>query len=92
MATVRFPAVMKYYVNNQTEFSVSAATAGELLEKIVEQYPAVKFHLLDAEGNLRKYFNVFVNGTHIHDLDGLSTPLKDDDKVILMASAAGGQL
>jgi molybdopterin converting factor small subunit len=90
MAIVRFPAVMKYYVDNQTEFSVSAATAAELIEKIVEQYPAVKFHLLDADGNLRKHFNIFVNETHIRDLNGLGTPLQDEDKVILMASAAGG--
>ncbi|RPI90462.1 MAG: molybdopterin synthase sulfur carrier subunit [Chloroflexi bacterium] len=90
MATVRFPAVMKYYVDNQTEFSVSAATAGELLERITEQYPTVKFHLLDSEGKLRKHFNVFVNGTHIRDLNGLDTPIKEEDKVILMASAAGG--
>lgn len=90
MAIVRFPAVMKYYVNNQTEFSVLAATAGELIEKIIERYPAVKFHLLDAQGNLRKHFNVFVNGTHIRDLNGLDTPLQEADKVILMASAAGG--
>lgn len=90
MATVRFPAVMKYYVDNQTEFSISAATAGELLERITEQYPVVKFHLLDSEGKLRKHFNVFVNGTHIRDLNGLATPIKEEDKVILMASAAGG--
>ncbi len=90
MATVRFPAVMKYYVNNQTEIAVSAATAGELIEKIVEQYPTIRFHLVDAEGNLRKHFNVFVNGTHIRDLDGLDTPLREQDRVILMASAAGG--
>lgn len=90
MALVRFPAVMKYYVNNQTEFSVPAATARELIEKIVEQYPTVRFHLVDAEGNLRKHFNVFVNGTHIRDLNGLETPLREEDKVILMASAAGG--
>ena len=38
MATVRFPAVMKYYVNNQAELSVSAATVQELIEQIVEQY------------------------------------------------------
>lgn len=87
---VRFPAVMKYYVNNQTEFSIAAATAGELIEKVVEQYPAVKFHLLDSGGNLRKHFNVFVNGTHIRDLNGMDTPLSDEDKVILMTSAAGG--
>ncbi len=90
MAIVRFPAVMKYYVNNQTEFSISASTAGELIEKIVEQYPAVRFHLVDSEGNLRKHFNIFVNGMHIRDLNGLETPLQEEDKVILMASAAGG--
>jgi molybdopterin converting factor small subunit len=90
MATVRFPAVMKYYVDNQTEFSISAATAGELLERITEQYPSVKFHLLDSQGNLRSHFNVFVNGTHIRDLNGLETLLREEDKVILMASAAGG--
>lgn len=90
MAVIRFPAVMKYYVDNQTEFSVSASTAAELIEKIIERYPSVKFHLVDAEGKLRKHFNVFVNGMHIRDLNGMDTPLNEEDKVILMASAAGG--
>jgi sulfur-carrier protein len=90
MPIVRFPAAMKYYVNDQTEFPVPAATVGELLEKIVEQYPSVKFHLLDSEGSLRRHFNVFINGIHIRDLNGLDTLLQEADKVILMASAAGG--
>ena len=90
MPIVRFPAVMKYYVNNQTEFHVSATSVNELVTEVVEHYPTVKFHLMDSDGNLRKHFNVFVNGTHIRDLNGMETPLRDDDKVILMASAAGG--
>ena len=90
MPTVRFPAVMKYYVNNQVEFFVPATTVREILDQVIEQYPAIKFHLVDREGNLRKHFNVFVNGTHIRDLNGMDTPLNQDDKVILMASAAGG--
>ena len=90
MPTVRFPAVMKYYVNNQAEFAVAASSAGELIEKIIEQYPAVKFHLVDSEGLLRRHFNIFVNGIHIRDLKGMETPLHEEDKVILMASAAGG--
>ena len=90
MPTVRFPSVMKYYVNNQVEFFVPATTVSELVAKVIEQYPSVKFHLIDSEGNLRRHFNVFINGTHIRDLDGLDTLLKEDDKVILMASAAGG--
>jgi molybdopterin converting factor small subunit len=90
MAVVRFPAVMKYYVNNQSEFVVRASTVGELIEKVIEQYPSARFHLVDAEGRLRRHFNVFVNGAHIRELAGMDTPLQDDDKVILMASAAGG--
>ena len=90
MATVRFPAVMKYYVNNQTEFSVPASTVKEVVDRVIEQYPSIKFHLVDSEGTLRKHFNVFVNGTHIRDVQGMDTRLNEEDKVILMASAAGG--
>jgi molybdopterin synthase sulfur carrier subunit len=90
MPLVRFPTVMKYYVNNQSEFFVPASTVNELIGKVIEQYPSIKFHLVDAEGNLRRHFNVFVNGTHIRELNGMDTRLKEDDKVILMASAAGG--
>ena len=90
MATVRFPAVMKYYVKNQTEFSVSASTVKEVVDRVIEQYPSIKFHLVDSEGRLRKHFNVFVNGMHIRDLNGMDTRLTEEDTVILMASAAGG--
>ena len=90
MPTVRFPTVMKYYVNNQSEFFVSAATVNELISQVIEQYPSIKFHLIDAKGDLRRHFNIFINGTHIRELNGMDTPLKEHDKVILMASAAGG--
>ena len=36
------------------------------------------------------HFNIFVNGTHIRDLDGMKTRLNDEDKVILMASTVRG--
>ena len=81
---------MKFYVNNQSEFVVDAATVAGLLERVVEQHPSVKFHLLDGQGKLRRHFNVFVNGEHIRELNGADTILKDGDKVILMASSAGG--
>jgi len=90
MPYVRFPNVMKFYVGNQTEFSIEAASVSELIQKVIEQHPAVKNHLVDSGGNLRRYFNIFVNGMHIRDLNGMETLLRNEDKVILMASAAGG--
>ena len=90
MPTVRFPAAMKYYVNNQSEFVVPASTVSDLVSQIIQQYPSIKSHLVDSSGNLRRHYNIFVNDTHIRDLDGLNTPLAEEDRVILMASAAGG--
>lgn len=90
MPTVKIPAPMKFYVDNQTEFTVKGATVAELLDEVVNRYPAFKPHLFDAQGALRRYFNVFVNGVHIRDLNGMETPLQEGDRVILMASAAGG--
>ena len=90
MPTVKFPALMKYYVDNQSEFDVGGANVAELLDNILVHYPGLKPHLFDANGGLRRHFSIFVNGLHINDLEGLQTLLKEGDRVILMASAAGG--
>jgi len=90
MPSVRFPALMKYYVDNQSEFALPGSTVNELIENVLGKYPVLKSHLFDPSGNLRRHFNIFVNGVHIRDLNGMDTQLKEDDKVILMASAAGG--
>ena len=90
MPIVRFPALMKFYVDNRTEFPVVGGTVMELLDNLVVRYPALKPHLYEPNGNLRRHFNIFVNGEHIRDLGGLDTVLEEDDKVILMVSAAGG--
>ena len=90
MPIVRFPALMKFYVDNQTECFVAGATVSELLDNLLARYPTLKSHLFDADGNLRRHFNIFVNGVHLRELDEMRTLLKDNDVVILMASAAGG--
>jgi MoaD family protein len=90
MPIVRFPAVMKFYVDNQSEFPVEGTTVAELLNNVVRRYPNLQKHLFNSNGDLHRHFNVFVNGQHIRDLDGMNTTLSADDKVILMASAAGG--
>lgn len=90
MPTVRFPALMKFYVDNQSEFSVAGSTVSELLDNLLARYPALKPHLFDADGALRRHFNIFVNGVHLRELNGMETILNNNDKVILMASAAGG--
>lgn len=90
MPTVKFPALMKYYVENQTEFAMHGRSVAELIENILQRYPGLEPHLFSSKGELRRHFNIFVNGVHIRDLAGMETALQEEDKVIFMASAAGG--
>ncbi len=82
---------MRYYLEGQSEVELPASSVAELLSALAARYPSLSFHLLDSDGNLRRHFNVFVNGVHIRELNGLTTPLHPQDKVILMASASGGK-
>lgn len=90
MPIVRFPALMKFYVDNQTEFPAAGDTVSELLDNLIARYPTLKPHLFESTGKLRRHFNIFVNGEHIRELNGLETPLQARDKVIFMVSASGG--
>jgi molybdopterin converting factor small subunit len=90
MPTIKFPALMKYYVENQSEVSIEASSIENLFENILIRYPTLKSHLFDSKHQLRNYFQVFVNGVHIRELNGMQTKLNQNDKIILTASAAGG--
>jgi molybdopterin converting factor small subunit len=46
--------------------------------------------LLDAEGGLRPYVNVFVGRANIRGLQGLSTPVATGEVVSILPAVAGG--
>jgi sulfur-carrier protein len=90
MPYVKVGALMRYYINNQPEAAVGGATVWEALQDAVGQFPALKFHVFDSEGRLRRHINVFVNDRNVRDLKGLESPIKEQDRIILMASISGG--
>jgi sulfur-carrier protein len=81
---------MKYYVDNQTEIPVSGNTVTEALNDLTTSYPAIKTHILDSQGRLRRHVNLFVNKENIRTLNGIDTEIKSTDKIILMPSISGG--
>lgn len=90
MPTLRVPALMKSYVDNQTEVSLSGATVAEALNDLISRHPAIRIHILDKNGELRRYVNLFVNDANIKELNGVDTPLGETDKIILLPSISGG--
>ena len=81
---------MRYYLDNQTEVVVRGSTVEDALQDAVSQYPALKFHVFDSAGKLRRHINVFVNDQNVRDLSDLKTKLQEQDRIVLLASISGG--
>ncbi len=90
MAVLKVGALMRYYINNQPQAVVHGATVLEALQDAVTRYPALKFHVFDSNGKIRRHINIFVNSQNIRDLKGLKTKINEDDQIMLLASISGG--
>ena len=66
-------------------------TVYDLLHQLCEER-GTKFRntVFTAEGQLRRYIKVLINGRGLHVLQGLDTPLTDGDVVALFPPVAGG--
>lgn len=90
MPTIRIPTPLRSYTAGQSEITLQGNTVQSLLEDLVVQYPAIEPHLYNNEGSLRPFVNIFLGQDNIRDLQGLETPLKVDDRLLLIPSIAGG--
>jgi molybdopterin converting factor small subunit len=67
-----------------------AATARDLLHGLREANPALAAHILTAEGNLTDGIRMVVGGQHIDFLQGLDTPIGEEDDILLFPPLMGG--
>jgi molybdopterin converting factor small subunit len=90
MATIKIPTPLRAYTAGQAVITVSGATLSDVLTDLTEQHPGLKQHLFE-NGELRSFVNVFVGEDNARDLDGLATPVKEDDTLRIIPSIAGGR-
>lgn len=92
MTTLRIPTPLRAYTGGKSEVTVTGANISEALSDLTTQFPAIKPHLFNEGGDLRPFVNLFVGESNIKDLQGVETPIKDGDKLMLIPSIAGGSL
>ncbi len=90
MPVLRIPTPLRAYTNGQSDVTVSGSNISEALADLTTQYPTIKPHLFNDGGELRPFVNLFVGEHNIKDLQGVNTPIKDGEKLMLIPSIAGG--
>jgi MoaD family protein len=90
MATVRIPPVLRPKTGGSSEVDAAGANVGEVLRTLTAAHPETSAQLFDAEGELNRYVNVYLNDEDVRVLDGLETSVKDGDSVVILPAMAGG--
>jgi molybdopterin synthase sulfur carrier subunit len=90
MSAVRIPPTLRPSTSGEKLVQVDGSTVRDVVAGLVARYPALSPQLLDAEGGLNRFVNVFLNDTDVRHLDGLDTPIAEGDSLVLLPAMAGG--
>lgn len=73
-------------------FDSPSITLGEVLERMIAQYPRARPYLLDEAGMLPPYMRVLINEVRPVPDATPATPLHDQDRIALLVAIAGGEI
>ena len=90
MSTVKIPPVLRSSTGGEKEVSAGGDTVGEVLRALASEHPATEAQLFSSEGQLNRYVNVYLNDEDVRVLDGLETPVKESDTLVILPAMAGG--
>jgi sulfur-carrier protein len=88
--SVRVPTILRTYTDGESEVSASGANLAEVLDDLEANYSGIKARVLDDEGNLRRFVNVYVGNDDVRFLDNLETPTPDGTQISVIPAVAGG--
>jgi len=90
MPVLRIPTPLRTYTAGQSDVTVNGSSVSEALGDLTKQFPTIRPHIFNDGGELRPFVNLYVGEHNIRDLQGVNTPIKESDKLLLIPSIAGG--
>jgi molybdopterin synthase sulfur carrier subunit len=88
--TVKIPVALLQYTGGASELRIDAYTVEGLLRNLDGRFPGFSAFIVNENGQLRRFVNIFVNQDDIRLGDGLMTKLKEGDQVSIVPVVAGG--
>jgi len=90
MPTIRIPAPLRKLTSNLEEIQVTGGRLDTSLAHLNSTYPGLTERLLDEQGGVRRFVNIFVNDEDIRFLQGKETPVRESDVISIVPAQAGG--
>jgi len=88
--TVRIPTQLRPLTGNARELTLPAGRVRDIIESLESEHPGFGSRLVDEDGSLRRFVNLFVADEDVRFLDGLDTEVDDGETLSILPASAGG--
>ena len=89
--TVTIPTPLRSFTGGRDAVELQGGTVGEVLDGLLSAHGGLKRHLVQDDGKLRNFVNLYLNDTDIRHLDSTSTRVNEGDVLTIVPSIAGGR-
>ncbi len=88
---VRIPTPLRSITKGSAEVRAEGGTVAQVVDDLERQFPGLRERLVDEQGELRRFVNIYVNEEDIRFVEGKKTALKDGDTLSIVPAIAGGR-
>ena len=92
MATVFIPTPLRKFTNNTAKLEVQGDNVSEVVSKLTSNFPELKRHLINADGKVPSFINIFVDDDDIRNLQQEQTVVKENTIISIVPAIAGGKI
>lgn len=90
MPTVRIPTPLRKLTDGEATVECEGDDVRTIVDRLDAAHPGLGERILDEDGELRRFVNVFVRDEDIRFQSGLDTTVGADDTVSIIPAVAGG--
>jgi sulfur-carrier protein len=87
---VRLPTLLRPHAGGAAVLTAEGSTVGKVFSALIDRYPGLAGSLVDDDGQLHRFVNVYRNDDDIRYLDQLDTTVADGDVLSILPAVAGG--
>jgi sulfur-carrier protein len=90
VVTIKLPVALHALTGGRRQVPVEGDSIREVLVGLDRDFPGVLGRIMDQEGSVKRYVNVYRNDDDIRGLDGLETKVENHDVIWIIPAVAGG--
>ena len=88
--SVRIPTILRTYTGGESEVAASGDTLAAVLDDLDSNYSGIKGRIVDEQGELRRFVNVYVGNDDVRFLENLETATPEGTQISVIPAVAGG--